>query len=93
MVMRMRFGSVVMETVHSTLDGNLVDLIPFGKLIPIFSPKVCVKSWLLLQGLFQAVVAVVVQQSFEVDKMYSLYSLGQAIIYTKVVCYRSLNQI
>ena len=80
MVMRMRFGSVVMETVHSTLGGNLVDLIPFGKLIPIFSPKVCVKSrrWLLLQGLFQAVVAVVVQQSFEVDKMYSLYSLGQA---------------
>ena len=75
MVMRMRFGSVVMETVHSTLDGNLVDLIPFGKLIPIFSPKVCAKSrrWLLLQGLFQAVVAVVVQQSFEVDKMYSLY--------------------
>ena len=73
MVMRMRFGSVVMETMHSTLDGNLVDLIPFGKLIPIFSPKVCIKSLKLLlpQGLLQAVDAVVVRQSFEVEKINS----------------------
>ena len=73
MVMRIRSGSVVMETMHSTLGGNLVDLIPFGKLIPIFSPKVCIKSRRLLlpQGLLQAVVAVVVRQSFGVDKMNS----------------------
>ena len=44
MVMRTRSGSAAMETMHSTLDGNLVDLIPFGKLIPIFSPKVCMKK-------------------------------------------------